>query len=779
MRRVYTLLALLFATGVFVSAMPSTLLAQGQGGGNRVAGQWTTFTKMPVAKINHAATRIGGAVFVLGGTTGTDASLDSYIYDLGTDTWTRGIPSPLNRNYGIAESINDKVYFIGGYSTLSPIFRLVNPVSEFDPASNQWKELSPMPTPVAAAGSFVVDNKIYVVGGSASGGFNTDYKDLVQIYDPATNKWEAGTPLPFAARNVGATAIGNTCYIIGGYNNKVQPAVKKEVYKGEVSGTTITWTKVADFPAGTPAGIERASVGAAEGKIWLAGGRTNSGVSAKAFTYDPATDTWEAQSDKPSGTHSTTRFVYDGSGLLYVFGGTMGSGQSDATEAIQTKASPNFAVAGVNINTQVKPGDAKRFLVTISNTGTGSCTWSAAVSGEGASAVRVVQSQGTLRTDEYGQVTIIIDANGIAAGPHTASVDFTSSDPLHATYKLPLSFTVTNPYRVGKRVFLEEWTGTWCGWCPYGVDSIHAIMERYPDNLVVASYHNGDAMEFISDADQTWLGVKFFPGGFVDRNYYAGEQYTMVGRDMWGKYVEAQAAKTTPVDITFSNKTYDRATKQTTITVNVKFLEDVQPPLRLNLLLMESGQNYLHKLFGNPNQTIINPFFHEHVVKQLLPDALGTEVLGTNPGAAGTMFSQQYSFVSKDSIPENAELVAFVHRSTANGIGEVLQVNDHYVVDDILTAVDAPLSTSFAVLENYPNPFNPATTIVYSIPAASRVTLVVTDMMGREVARLADDDKAAGTYTATWNSGALASGTYVARLVAGNTVITRSMTLIK
>ena len=86
MRRVYTLFALLIATGVFVSAMPSTLLAQGQGEGNRVTGQWTTFTKMPIAKINHAATRVGGAVFVLGGTTGTDASLDSYIYDLGTDT---------------------------------------------------------------------------------------------------------------------------------------------------------------------------------------------------------------------------------------------------------------------------------------------------------------------------------------------------------------------------------------------------------------------------------------------------------------------------------------------------------------------------------------------------------------------------------------------------------------------------------------------------------------------------------------------------------------------
>jgi hypothetical protein len=70
-------------------------------------------------------------------------------------------------------------------------------------------------------------------------------------------------------------------------------------------------------------------------------------------------------------------------------------------------------------------------------------------------------------------------------------------------------------------------------------------------------------------------------------------------------------------------------------------------------------------------------------------------------------------------------------------------------------SVEVP--TSFGLDQNFPNPFNPATSIRFQLPAASRVTLKVFDVLGREVATLVQGDLAAGFHHAIWN-GADVSG---------------------
>jgi hypothetical protein len=85
----------------------------------------------------------------------------------------------------------------------------------------------------------------------------------------------------------------------------------------------------------------------------------------------------------------------------------------------------------------------------------------------------------------------------------------------------------------------------------------------------------------------------------------------------------------------------------------------------------------------------------------------------------------------------------------------------------------------FALDQNYPNPFNPTTSIAYAVPSDSRVTLKVYNSIGQEVATLVNDDMPAGRYVATWNAEGVASGTYFYRIQAGNTVITKKMTLLR
>lgn len=89
------------------------------------------------------------------------------------------------------------------------------------------------------------------------------------------------------------------------------------------------------------------------------------------------------------------------------------------------------------------------------------------------------------------------------------------------------------------------------------------------------------------------------------------------------------------------------------------------------------------------------------------------------------------------------------------------------------------LPAGFRLYGNYPNPFNPMTTIPYSLPEASAVRLDVVDLTGRHVITLVDRVQPAGYYAVPFAGARLASGVYLYRLQAGNHVEVRRMMLIK
>ena len=89
------------------------------------------------------------------------------------------------------------------------------------------------------------------------------------------------------------------------------------------------------------------------------------------------------------------------------------------------------------------------------------------------------------------------------------------------------------------------------------------------------------------------------------------------------------------------------------------------------------------------------------------------------------------------------------------------------------------LISNYKLNQNFPNPFNPSTTISYQIPNDSYVTLKVYDILGREVASLVNRKQEAGNYSVNFDASRLSSGVYLYQLSAGSFISTKKLLLLK
>ena len=87
---------------------------------------------------------------------------------------------------------------------------------------------------------------------------------------------------------------------------------------------------------------------------------------------------------------------------------------------------------------------------------------------------------------------------------------------------------------------------------------------------------------------------------------------------------------------------------------------------------------------------------------------------------------------------------------------------------------------NFTLFQNFPNPFNPTTTISFYLPSRSLVSLTIFDILGRKVATIIDSETmTAGNYSKQWNASDFSSGTYFYRLQAGKFTETKKLILIR
>jgi N-acetylneuraminic acid mutarotase len=158
---------------------------------------------------------VDGKIYVFGGDEGRNWIDDTEVYDPATDSWTARAPIPpegIGAGLFTCSVVDDVVYLIGG------VTGEMNMVWAYDPADDSWEEKRPLTFERVSPASAVVDGKILVFGGCRTVTDNpcTDPLEVVEEYDPRTDRWTVKAPMPTARFGLSAVALDGKVYAIGG-----------------------------------------------------------------------------------------------------------------------------------------------------------------------------------------------------------------------------------------------------------------------------------------------------------------------------------------------------------------------------------------------------------------------------------------------------------------------------------------------------------------------------------------------------------------------------------
>ncbi|MFN8526947.1 MAG: kelch-like protein [Chloroflexota bacterium] len=176
---------------------------------------WTKRAQMPTGRSAGGAAVIGEKIYVAGGR--PPRGQDFAVYDVASDSWEVLPALPTQRNHLAVGAIDGKIHVAGGrfgggfQSERTPVLEI------YDPARGEWSTGASMPAPRGGVASVVANGCLFVIGGE---GNYTDARGLSvenEVYDPRTNTWTALPPMPTPTHGlVGAAFVNGRIHIPGG-----------------------------------------------------------------------------------------------------------------------------------------------------------------------------------------------------------------------------------------------------------------------------------------------------------------------------------------------------------------------------------------------------------------------------------------------------------------------------------------------------------------------------------------------------------------------------------
>ena len=111
--------------------------------------------------------------------------------------------------------------------------------------------------------------------------------------------------------------------------------------------------------------------------------------------------------------------------------------------------------------------------------------------------------------------------------------------------------------------------------------------------------------------------------------------------------------------------------------------------------------------------------------------------------------------------------------------GECINDEDGDGVCDALSLHNGLIPDNFSIQNIYPNPFNPVTNITYALPGYTNVQIYIFDLSGKHIQSLVNEFQTQGYYSVNWNASSQSSGVYIVKMIAGETINTKKLILIK
>lgn len=168
--------------------------------------------------------------------------------------------------------------------------------------------------------------------------------------------------------------------------------------------------------------------------------------------------------------------------------------------------------------------------------------------------------------------------------------------------------------------------------------------------------------------------------------------------------------------------------------------------------------------------------YTSNYIYQVSPEGDVVEYAGTGEAGAvdGALATSQWNTPNGIAATASGDTIYISHDGDGK-LRRIVGINTPTAIETVSELVPAKIE----LFQNFPNPFNPETTIRYSITNASAVQIIIYDIAGRKVATLVEEFQAPGVYETKMDASHLASGTYFYQLKAGNFNQTRRMQLLK
>lgn len=300
------------------------------------AGRWIARAALPIPRSEMAwATAWAGRMHVVGGY--GEGRVDRpyhHIYEPEGDRWFNGAPLPRGANHVAVVAEGGRVYALGGFTEQNR--NADTNAYAYDVASDRWARIAPLSRPRGAAAAVALNGRIHLIGGASDPKLERASVGWHEAYDPASDSWSVLKPLPGARDHVGCVAAENRIHVVGGrFNTFEYNTALHHVYLPDRD----TWEERAPMPtarSGHGLVIYRDRYFAMGGEAGIVdrGRITQAKVFGQMESYDPKSDSWQSHAAMPTPRHAVAATVLGD--WIYVAGGgavTGGAVQSAVHEA--------------------------------------------------------------------------------------------------------------------------------------------------------------------------------------------------------------------------------------------------------------------------------------------------------------------------------------------------------------------------------------------------------------------------------------------------------------